>query len=264
MDAIIYEIFKDLRYEIFKDLLNILLAVAAVVAAVASALIYKSLLYVIGRKVTLATEIQLDKALLGYHITSGYDYWRDYDEHSECLFSMDDGVLEKRWNKEIFQDGLMKEFKNKGISLSDNITVTEEEEEDKWVIADKEKENIFIVRKEDGTLNIYKKDLWKLDQAIKATKQGYDDYATKLEKRDPDSDSEWLICWIKNNLAYYYAEKQRLERTTPGEKALAQRFVKYLWDRIDKCPKKREERDAWVDTRLFVRKRFFLEDINSL
>ena len=99
-----------------------------------------------------------------------------------------------------------------------------------------------------------------MDQAINVTKKGYDDCATELEKRDRDldSDSEWLICWVKNNLAYYYAEKQKLGTATLGDKALAQRFIKYVYARIDKCPKKGEESEAWVDTYNFVQQQFSL------
>lgn len=245
-------------YEVFRDFLIIFLAVVTAVGAV----LYKILSDAIEGKVTSATEIQLDKSLLGYFISSGYDYWRDYDEHMDKLFSMA-GVIEEDLNRGIFPDGLRNTFKTKDIPLFGNIsnvTVTKEKE-GKWEITDKEKKNIFIIEKENEMLTIYKKDIWKLDQAINITKRGYEEYATKLEKRKKqDSNREWLICEIKNNLAYYYAEKQKLWTVTPSDKALAQGFVKYIYEKIDKYPKNKE---SWVDTHNFVQKQFSLNKVSS-
>jgi DNA-binding transcriptional ArsR family regulator len=55
-------------------------------------------------------------------------------------------------NKGIISEKLKKIFKTEDYSLSENAIVTKEKE-DKWRITDREK--IYIVKKEEGTLNIY-------------------------------------------------------------------------------------------------------------
>ncbi|MHC1611648.1 MAG: VWA domain-containing protein [Candidatus Methanospirareceae archaeon] len=72
----------------------------------------------------------------------------------EYLFSMQEGI------EEIAEDltngtipvELKSEFENNNISLSDNASVTKEEDE--WIITDEDER--FIVKKEEGTLNIYR------------------------------------------------------------------------------------------------------------
>jgi hypothetical protein len=66
-----------------------------------------------------------------------------------------DEELEKELNKGIVPESLKNMFETKNISLSENITLTKENN-NKWVIIDKEKENIYFVKKEKGKLNIYK------------------------------------------------------------------------------------------------------------
>lgn len=243
---------------IFTDLLLIFLAIFTLIGT----LIYIIISEATEKKVSSATEIQQDKALLSFFIMSGYDYWKYYDEHMDNLFSMismKNVVLKMSLNCGTIPYRLRRKFKTVNILLSSNITVTKEKEDDEWVITDKDKKNIFIARKEDGKLTVYKKDIWNLDQAIKVTERGYDLYATKLEERKKgDSESERIICKIKNNLAYYYAEKQKLGTVTPGEKALAQELVEYTYKRKGKYPKDREEREHWVDTYNFVRHQFSL------
>jgi hypothetical protein len=62
-----------------------------------------------------------------------------------------------------------------------------------------------------------------------------------------------LICWIKNNLAYYLAERQKLKAALPGDDVLAQQFAKYAYDRISKYPK---GRGHYTDTYRFVQEQF--------
>jgi hypothetical protein len=96
---------------------------------------------------------------------------------------------------------------------------------------------------------------WTLGQAIKITERSLQHYASELDEKERDS--EWLICKLKNNLAYFYAEKQQKRGTaTPDEKDSAQIYIKYIYDRIDKCPKDNQERETWLDTRKFVQQQF--------
>ncbi|HJH26626.1 MAG TPA: hypothetical protein C5S37_07585 [Methanophagales archaeon] len=75
-------------------------------------------------------------------------------ENDLVLFSID-GELEEELNRGIVPEGLKKKmFETEGISFSENITITKENE-GKWVIIDREKKSTYIVRKEKGKLNIY-------------------------------------------------------------------------------------------------------------
>ncbi|RZN14164.1 MAG: hypothetical protein EF812_06115 [Methanosarcinales archaeon] len=74
-------------------------------------------------------------------------------ENDLVLFSID-GELEDGLNKGIVPEGLKKMFETEGISFSKNITITKDNE-DNQVIIDEEKKNTYIVRKENGKLNIY-------------------------------------------------------------------------------------------------------------
>ena len=225
-------------YEIFRDLITFFLAVAAVASGVAGAVIYKIFRILsddIEKKVTLATKRAIYSAFLNNRIAYGYDYWSEY-KHGEYLFSME-GVSEEDLNKGIFPKEFKNMLENEAIPLTVPIT--------------KEKKTIFVVRKEDGNPHIYKKDIWKLDQAIKATRRGYDLYVSELDEQERES--ERLICLAKNNLAYYYAERQKFVTVTSGEKKLAQDFAKYIYDRIDRYP---EEAENWIDTYKFVQQQF--------
>lgn len=95
------------------------------------------------------------------------------------------------------------------------------------------------------------KDRKDLDGAIDISERAYEDYASQLNEQEPDN--EELICWIKNNLAYYLAERQKLKAALPGDDVLAQQFAKYVHDRIYKYPK---ERGTYTDTYRFVQKQF--------
>ena len=71
------------------------------------------------------------------------------------LFTMDKG-LEDDLNNRIISDAVKNAFKTNGVLLSKKTSITKENE-DKMVIGDKEKKNIFFVRtrKEDNELNVY-------------------------------------------------------------------------------------------------------------
>ena len=70
-------------------------------------------------------------------------------------------------------------------------------------------------------------DITDLDLAIDLSEEAYKDYASHLNEKEPDN--EKLICWIKNNLAYYYAERGKLE-----DGAKARRYAEYIFERSDK------------------------------
>ena len=72
----------------------------------------------------------------------------------EYLFSIEK-EFEDELNKGIISEKLRDIFKTNGFPLSENAMVTKEKD-DKWVITDGEK--IYIVKKEDGKLNIYYRD----------------------------------------------------------------------------------------------------------
>lgn len=69
------------------------------------------------------------------------------------LFSIDAG-LEDDLNKNIVSEGLKEGFKTEGFSLFKDTDISKKRD-DKWII-DKREEESYIVRKEDGKLNIYR------------------------------------------------------------------------------------------------------------
>lgn len=64
------------------------------------------------------------------------------------------------------------------------------------------------------------------------------DKEAKIRKNDR------LLCTIKNNLAYYYAERKQTE-----DSDLAKEYAEHIRKRISKYP---EEKDNWLDTCDFV------------
>lgn len=92
-----------------------------------------------------------------------------------------------------------------------------------------------------------------LNEAITKTLEAYENHAQKLDEKK--SSNEELICWIKNNLAYYLAERHRVNPAAalPGDGDPARKFAEYPYERIDKYPKNAEK---FVDTYRFVQKQF--------
>jgi aryl-phospho-beta-D-glucosidase BglC (GH1 family) len=74
----------------------------------------------------------------------------DHDNYSSRNFSID-AEFENDLTNGIISGKLKDIFETEGFSLSGKATVTKED--DKWVITDREKD--YMVKKEDGTLNIY-------------------------------------------------------------------------------------------------------------
>lgn len=83
-----------------------------------------------------------------------------------------------------------------------------------------------------------------LNQAVNLTEIAYSRYCPNLDEQR----YERLICSIKNNLAYYYAE-----RRSPSDRAVSREFVDYIEKRISKYPENKVE---WTDTVTFVRQRY--------
>lgn len=81
--------------------------------------------------------------------------FKDLIENDLVLFSIN-GELKDELNKIIVPEELKNMFESEGLSFSKNIAITKENE-DKWVIIDKENKNTYIARKENGKLNIYLK-----------------------------------------------------------------------------------------------------------
>jgi len=85
-----------------------------------------------------------------------------------------------------------------------------------------------------------------LDQAIYFT-----EHALNKTRELVEHENELLICDIKNNLAYYLAE--RAERKKLGDREAAREYARYVYDRIGKYPAKKE---AWIDTYKFVLRKY--------
>jgi hypothetical protein len=81
---------------------------------------------------------------------------KDNKEEKEYLFSIDAG-LEDELNKSTISEKLKNIFKTKGFPLPENAAIKKmkEEKETEWIISNEEE---FIVKKENGKLNIYEKD----------------------------------------------------------------------------------------------------------
>ena len=109
--------------------------------------------------------------------------------------------------------------------------------------------------------NVYAMDFWRdykatgkieyLDRAIERTRVAYDKYASKLDKKETENGE--LIYWIKNNWAYYLAEKQKCKVSQKGDEDLALNYAKEAYEKIGEFP---EHAEAWSDTYKFVRKQF--------
>lgn len=81
-----------------------------------------------------------------------------------------------------------------------------------------------------------------LNAAIKRTERAYFDFACRLDESVPEN--ELLICNIKNNLAYFYAEKH-----DPADKEIAREYANYIYKKSKKHPVFEAD---WVDTYKFV------------
>lgn len=85
-----------------------------------------------------------------------------------------------------------------------------------------------------------------LNSAIKRTERAYFDFACRLDESVPEN--EGLICNIKNNLAYFYAEKHNL-----ADKEIAREYANYIYKKSKKYPVFEAD---WVDTYNFVMSKY--------
>ena len=84
-----------------------------------------------------------------------------------------------------------------------------------------------------------------LNMAIDVTEDAYNDFAKFLK----EFTNEDLICTLKNNLAYYYAERARIE---DGVKA--RQYAEYILNKSHKYDS--PFRDKIIDTYQYVQQRF--------
>jgi hypothetical protein len=75
------------------------------------------------------------------------------DRDKKYLFSVDAGI-EEDLNNEIITEVLTNMFKTKGFPLSTNATIKKEGIGD-WIITDKKMIYTYIIKKDEGTINIY-------------------------------------------------------------------------------------------------------------
>jgi predicted lactoylglutathione lyase len=106
-----------------------------------------------------------------------------FEAVNEPYFSIDAAKFENDLNNDIISKKLKGIFKTKGFPLSENAKATKGKE-DEWVITDEEK---FIVKKEDGKLNIYADYILYSQQ---------DDVADLNSPTDP-VDTVYLDVWIE-------------------------------------------------------------------
>lgn len=83
-----------------------------------------------------------------------------------------------------------------------------------------------------------------LDMAISLTERAHGYFDELPEREVKKRENEILLCVIKNNSAYYLAERNR-----PEDKGLAIEFAEFI---RDKASKYHEHRDNWLDTCTFV------------
>lgn len=91
----------------------------------------------------------------------------------------------------------------------------------------------------------HKEDRQYLNVAIALTEHGLR-YMNELPEEEREN--EILLCTLKNNLAYYFAD-----RKDPKDKELARDYVEYIRKRIQKYATHRTE---WLDTCNFVKQQY--------
>ena len=119
------------------------------------------------------------------------------------LFSID-AEFEDDSNNGIIAEALQNKFKIKGFPISENAKVTKENS-DKWVITDGEK--IYIVKKEEGKLNIYKESVGKVPVLAIPDMRLVDKSKTTIEPIILDTD-------IRESGAYHFLYEKPFEEVT--------------------------------------------------
>ena len=92
--------------------------------------------------------------------------------------------------------------------------------------------------------NSKKKEKQYLEMAIALTEIALRYFSNLPDNEGASRENDKLLCQIKNNLAYYYAERKRAV-----DASLAKEYVEYLRERLSKYP---ELRELWQDTGEFV------------
>jgi len=87
--------------------------------------------------------------------------FRELLSRGPLLFSIDLVFQSDLDHDNGISEDLRRGFENNGILLSQNATISIEEKDSRWLITDKDNEQTFLIRKEEGKLNIYKELLYE-------------------------------------------------------------------------------------------------------
>lgn len=93
-----------------------------------------------------------------------------------------------------------------------------------------------------------------LQHAIEFTNDAYNRYAVNLDDKKRENDK--IICLLKNNLAYYWAEWCHIGMGTETARSLAIDYANEIYQKKSKFPDKAE---SFVDTYNFVHEIFNME-----
>lgn len=93
-----------------------------------------------------------------------------------------------------------------------------------------------------------KKESQYLEMAIGLTERALLFFNELPDNEAKNRENDKLLCKIKNNLAYYYAERKK-----PEDSDLAKEYAEYIRKRMSKYS---EEKDNWLDTCNFVYQRY--------
>jgi glycosyltransferase involved in cell wall biosynthesis len=142
-----------------------------------------------------------------------------------------DAELEDDLIKSSISGKLKEIFKTKGFSLSDNASATKEKENE-WVIIDEE---IFIVKKEDGKLNIYPVDIIFCPSRLDEKRKGIETFIKAcglLRPQIKDRNFIFLITGTAKNKAEkrYKKELERIASTRRIKNRV--RFISFKADEL--------------------------------
>jgi len=166
---------QALKYDLFKDILTIVLAVLAVGITVIGYGIYLILSERLKTESASTARIETQIGSIRLFIQSGFTFWRSYD-------------------------------------------------------------------------NSRKRQKQYLEMAIELTEIALSYFSKLPDDEAGKRENDKLLCQIKNNLAYYYAERNR---TADGD--LAKEYVEYIHERLSKYS---DLREAWQDTYEFVHQQY--------
>ena len=145
---------------------------------------------------------------------------------------LEDDLIKSSLSGKLKDSGKLKEiFKANGFSLSDNASVTKEKENE-WIIIDEE---VFIVKKEDGKLNIYPVDLIICPTRLDEKRKGIESFVKAcglLRQQIKDRNFIFLITGTAKNKAErrYKKELERIASTMRIKNRL--RFISFKADEL--------------------------------